>query len=220
MLTGLFPPSKGGAYVNGKSVSRQPYALAEEQTAGEVFHSTPPTSNFQITSDMMSIHSEMGVCPQHDVLWNDLTAEEHLLFYGRLKGFSGNVLNKMVKVAMDSVQLGEHRAKLVGMFSGGMKRRLSCACSLIGNPSIVYMDEPSTGLDPASRHRLWSVIQQAKGNKSIVLTTHSMEQADVLCERIAIMSDGFLQCIGTGSELKLRFGEGYTVGATLLCNIT
>ena len=152
----------GGGYVNGKS----------------------------ITSDMLSIHQEMGVCPQHDVLWDDLTAEEHLLFYGRLKGFTGSELSKMVKEAMDSVQLGEHRAKLVGMFSGGMKRRLSCACSLIGNPSIVYMDEPSTGLDPASRHRLWSVIQQAKGNKSIVLTTHSMEEADVLCERIGIMSDG------------------------------
>ena len=81
---------------------------------------------------------------------------------------------------MDNVQLEEHRWKLVGEFSGGMKRRLSTACSLIGEPSIVYMDEPSTGLDPASRHRLWNVVQESKSNKTIILTTHSMEEAEVV----------------------------------------
>ena len=150
MLTGLFEPTAGDSWING----------------------------FSIKSAMDKIFPEMGVCPQHDVLWDDLNAQEHLLFYGRLKGFSGTVLTKMVNKAMDNVQLDEHRWKLVGEFSGGMKRRLSTACSLIGDPSIVYMDEPSTGLDPASRHRLWNVVQESKSNKTIILTTHSMEEGE------------------------------------------
>ena len=87
-----------------------------------------------------------------------------------------------------------------------MKRRLSVAMALIGTPSVVYMDEPSTGLDPASKRSLWNVIARAKGNKSIVLTTHSMEEAEVLCDRVGVMSFGELQCIGTASELKRRYG--------------
>merc|ERR1719258_287615 len=96
---------------------------------------------------------------------------------------------------------------------GGMKRRLSMANALMGDPSIVYMDEPSTGLDPASKHGLWGVISAAKknGKRSMVLTTHSMEEADVLCDRLCIMADGEVQCIGRTHELKRRFGRGYTL---------
>ena len=187
MLTGLFSPSSGEAFVNDRNIKE----------------------------DLLEVRREMGVCPQHDVLWDDLNAQEHLLFYGRLKGFWGAELNRMVTAAMESVQLGEHKWKLVKEFSGGMKRRLSVACSLIGDPSVVYLDEPSTGLDPASKHRLWSVVQEAKKGKSIILTTHSMEEAEVLCDRIGIMADGFLQCIGTSSEMKLRFGDGYTLNASI-----
>lgn len=95
-----------------------------------------------------------------------------------------------------------------------MKRRLSCAISLIGSPDTTFLDEPSTGLDPASRRGLWNVISAAKGNKSIVLTTHSMEEADILCDRIAIMAKGKLQCVGTAAALKRRFGRGYTLTMT------
>ena len=92
-----------------------------------------------------------------------------------------------------------------------MKRRLSMANALVGDPSVVFMDEPSTGLDPASKHQLWEVISSAKGqHKSMVLTTHSMEEADVLCDRIAIMASGEIQCVGAGYQLKRRFGKGYT----------
>merc|ERR1719164_446521 len=142
------------------------------------------------------IHSMMGVCPQHDVLWGDLTAREHLLFFGRLKGFSGKTLRKMVDDALESVNLSQFGQTPSGEYSGGMKRRLSCANSLIGNPQLVYLDEPSTGLDPASRHKLWNVLSAAEGNKSIVLTTHSMEEADRLCDRISIMANGEIQAIG------------------------
>merc|ERR1711968_410963 len=151
----------------------------------------------------------MGVCPQHDVLWGSLTAREHLLFYGRLKGFTGQNLTKMVDIALKAVNLKKFRTMLSCEYSGGMKRRLSCANSLIGNPQLVYLDEPSTGLDPASRHKLWNVIRKHRVHSAMVLTTHSMEESEVLCDRLAIMADGKLRCIGTAAELKAKFGQGY-----------
>ena len=160
------------------------------------------------------IQQTMGVCPQHDHLWNDLTAREHLLFYSRLKGFTGAEAAAMVDGALAAVNLGSAKEKLVRMYSGGMKRRLSVACSLVGAPSLVYMDEPSTGLDPASRRKLWELIVEGKKGRCIVLTTHSMEEADVLCDRIGIMARGLMQCLGNAASLKLRFGAGFALTVT------
>lgn len=138
---------------------------------------------------------------------------EHLFFYGRLKGLRGASLRLQVREALKSVNLSKFANRKAGAYSGGMKRRLSMANALIGGPSVVYMDEPSTGLDPDSKHKLWDVISNAKsvGNRSMLLTTHSMEEADVLCDRLAIMADGEIQCIGFSHELKRRFGAGYTL---------
>ena len=120
---------------------------------------------------------------------------------------------------LKDVQLTFAADRPCGKYSGGMKRRLSVANSLVGSPKVVYLDEPSTGLDPASRRTLWDCIVSAKGNdKSIVLTTHSMEEADALCDRLAIMARGKLRCIGKAAELKLRFGSGFTF--TVSVNLT
>lgn len=181
MLCGMFGPTSGTAHV------------------GEL----------GLKENMGSIYAQMGVCPQHNVLWDVLTAREHLRFFGRLKGLEGAALAKAVEDALRVVNLTYAGNRQAQRFSGGMKRRLSVANSLIGNPRIVYLDEPSTGLDPASRRQLWDVISRAKGGKSIVLTTHSMEEADVLCDRIGIMANGELQCLGVSSNLKMRFGVGY-----------
>jgi ABC-type multidrug transport system ATPase subunit len=166
-------------------------------------------AGFDLDSEMASVYENMGVCPQHDILWNDLTAREHLLFFARLRKIPEGALDAAVLRALDAVNLKEWADVLSSKFSGGMKRRLSTACSLVGEPKVVYMDEPSTGLDPASRHRLWEVIAQSKGKNSILLTTHSMEEADVLCERIGIMGAGSMLCLGTSLDLKARFGAGY-----------
>ena len=93
--------------------------------------------------------------------------------------------------------------------SGGMKRRVSVAISLVSDPKIIYLDEPSTGLDPENRRQLWDILAKLKGKKAIVLTTHSMEEADVLCNRIAIVNNGILRCIAPQVRLKTLYGGGY-----------
>ncbi|CAH8334395.1 unnamed protein product [Eruca vesicaria subsp. sativa] len=188
MMTGLVKPTSGAAFVRG----------------------------LDICKDMDRAYTSMGVCPQHDLLWETLTGREHLLFYGRLKNLKGSDLNQAVEESLKSVNLfrGGVGDKPAGKYSGGMKRRLSVAISLIGCPKVVYMDEPSTGLDPASRINLWTVIKRAKTNTAIILTTHSMEEAEFLCDRLGIFVDGRLQCIGNPKELKGRYGGSYVFTMT------
>ncbi|CAA7031236.1 unnamed protein product [Microthlaspi erraticum] len=187
-MTGLVKPTSGTALVQGVDICK----------------------------DMDRVYTSMGVCPQHDLLWETLTGREHLLFYGRLKNLKGSDLNLAVEESLKSVNLfcGGVADKPAGKYSGGMKRRLSVAISLIGNPKVVYMDEPSTGLDPASRMNLWTVIKRAKKHTAIILTTHSMEEAEFLCDRLGILVDGRLQCIGNPKELKGRFGGSYVLTMT------
>ncbi|KAM3703643.1 hypothetical protein ACJW30_04G113300 [Castanea mollissima] len=188
MMIGLTKPTSGAAYVQGMDIRTQ----------------------------MDGIYTSMGVCPQHDLLWETLTGREHLLFYGRLKNLKGSALTQAVEESLKSVNLfnGGVGDKKAGKYSGGMKRRLSVAISLIGDPKVVYMDEPSTGLDPASRSNLWNVVKRAKQNRAIILTTHSMEEAEVLCDRLGIFVDGSLQCIGNPKELKARYGGSYVFTMT------
>ncbi|KAF8052340.1 hypothetical protein N665_1570s0001 [Sinapis alba] len=169
-----------------------------------------------ICTDMDRVYTSMGVCPQHDLLWETLSGREHLLFYGRLKNLKDSDLEQAVEESLKSVNLlrGGVAEKPAGKYSGGMKRRLSVAISLIGSPKVVYMDEPSTGLDPASRMNLWTVIKRAKANSAIILTTHSMEEAEFLCDRLGIFVDGRLQCIGNPKELKGRYGGSYVLTMT------
>ncbi|XP_024013509.1 ABC transporter A family member 5 [Eutrema salsugineum] len=188
MMTGLVKPTSGAAFVRG----------------------------LDICKDMDRAYTSMGVCPQHDLLWETLSGKEHLLFYGRLKNLKGSDLNQAVEESLKSVNLsrGGVADKPAGKYSGGMKRRLSVAISLIGSPKVVYMDEPSTGLDPASRMSLWTVIKRAKRHTAIILTTHSMEEAEFLCDRLGIFVDGKLQCIGNPKELKGRYGGSYVFAMT------
>eukprot|EP00164_Ancoracysta_twista_P000422 GFYU01000572.1.p1 GENE.GFYU01000572.1~~GFYU01000572.1.p1 ORF type:complete len:286 (+),score=101.33 GFYU01000572.1:113-859(+) len=160
---------------------------------------------------MDEVYTMLGVCPQDNLIWETLTAREHLNFYGKLKKLKGDELRSAVDAALDSVNLLNVSDKRAGAFSGGMKRRLSVAMSLIGDPKVVYLDEPSTGLDPASRRTLWDAILEAKKSRAVILTTHSMEEAEALCDRIGIFVDGELRCLGNPKELTSRYGGQYVL---------
>lgn len=170
-------------------------------------------------TQMPQIRAVMGVCPQFDLLWNELTGFEHLVIFAGLKGIPSAKIVEEARTKLKEVELTEAANKIAGKYSGGMKRRLSVAMALIGNPKVVFLDEPTTGMDPVSRRQVWNIIERAKKGRVIVLTTHSMEEADILSDKIAIMTNGSLSCIGSALHLKNKFGTGYriTVGANASC---
>ena len=164
---------------------------------------------------MTAIRRIMGVCPQHDILWNQLTGEEHIRIFASLKGVPAGEVEKEVTARLEDVGL-TYVGKLVSSaYSGGMRRRLSTAISLTASPKIVFLDEPTTGMDPVSRRQVWDLIERVKKDKVIVLTTHSMEEADVLGDRIAVMSAGKIVAADTSLGLKNRYGVGYVVSIVL-----
>ncbi|KAJ3130321.1 hypothetical protein HK100_008124 [Physocladia obscura] len=181
ILTGLYPASFGNAFIAG----------------------------FDIRAEAQEICKVMGICPQFDILWDDLTVEEHLYFYARLKGANSKTDTRLVQKALENVSLTSLRDRLTKRLSGGEKRRLSIAIALIGNPKVVFLDEPTTGLDPEVRRLIWNIIHRAKEGKSIILTTHSMEEAEALCNRIGIMAKGTLRCLANSLRLKDLYGSGF-----------
>jgi ABC-type multidrug transport system ATPase subunit len=198
---------------------------------------TPPSSGdallcgYSVRSQMHRIRKILGVCPQHDILFEELTAREHIYLYAGLKNVPRSTWQKLIIDRLGAVKLDKVADHRVCTFSGGwvfyycsarnricalptlnrMRRRLSLVISTIGDPEIMFLDEPTTGMDPVNRRHVWSFIEQFKVNRTIVLTTHSMEEADVLGDRIAIMAHGQLCAIGTSMQLKTRFGNGYRV---------
>jgi ATP-binding cassette subfamily A (ABC1) protein 3 len=146
MLTGLIPCDGGTAMVEG----------------------------MDIRSDMDDIRKNLGVCPQHDILFPDLTVHEHLIMFARFKGTPSKDLNDEVERMIESVGLTEKRHAFSKQLSGGQKRKLSVAIAFIGGSRIVFLDEPTSGMDPYSRRFTWNVIRQHREGRVIVLTTHFM----------------------------------------------
>ncbi|KAF0697422.1 Aste57867_11902 [Aphanomyces stellatus] len=181
MLTGMIPATSGDATIHGLSLKQ----------------------------DLSEIRHSLGMCPQHDVLYAELTVQEHLLFYARIKGFRGAALMAEVESKISEVGLTEKRQARSSDLSGGMKRKLSLAIALLGDSRVVFLDEPTSGMDPYSRRSSWEIIQNNRYNRIIVLTTHFMDEADILGDRIAIMAEGELRCCGSTLFLKNRYGAGY-----------
>ncbi|XP_033122032.1 ATP-binding cassette sub-family A member 5-like [Anneissia japonica] len=169
-----------------------------------------------IASSLSEAYQTMGYCPQVDPLWPDLTVREHLQAYGAIKGLSKEDAAKIGNHYMEGLKISEHADKKIKEISGGTKRKLCFALSMLGNPEIILMDEPSTGMDPASKRFLWNtIIACFKDTRGGVLTTHSMEEADAVCSRVGIMVTGQLKCLGTTQHLKDKYGGGYLLEAKL-----
>ncbi|GMF33894.1 unnamed protein product [Phytophthora fragariaefolia] len=183
MLTGVTPPTAGDATFHGLS----------------------------FREDMDKIRESLGICFQHDVLYPELSVQDHLEFYARIKGYTGEALEDEVTAKIREVGLVESRDTITGALSGGMKRKLSVAISLLGDSSLVFLDEPTSGMDPYSRRSTWEILMGNRQNRVMVLTTHFMDEADILGDRIAIMAEGDLRCSGSALYLKNQFGVGYNL---------
>uniref|UniRef100_A0AAY5L176 ABC transporter domain-containing protein n=1 Tax=Esox lucius TaxID=8010 RepID=A0AAY5L176_ESOLU len=181
ILTGLFPPTAGTVYIKG----------------------------MDIRYDMDTIRKTLGVCPQHNVLFDILTVEEHVWFYGRLKGLSSEEVKKELDVLLQDVGLLHKRHEQTKNLSGGMQRKLSVAIAFVGGSKVVILDEPTAGVDPYSRRGIWDLLLKYRKDRTIILSTHYMGEADLLGDRIAIISQGKLCCCGSPLFLKARLGTGY-----------
>ncbi|CAK0856237.1 unnamed protein product [Prorocentrum cordatum] len=175
-------------------------------SAGQVF-----IRGRRMADDAAGARRLIGYCPQFDALLDLLTAREHLELYAQVKGFEGPGMDAEVRQKLATVDLAGFEHSRAGQLSGGSKRKLSFALSTIGEPEIVFLDEPSAGMDPVARHFMWDVIRsiaQRRPTSAVILTTHSMDEADALCSRIAIQCLGQLRCLGSPQELKQRYGSG------------
>jgi ABC-type multidrug transport system ATPase subunit len=152
----------------------------------------------------------IGYCPQFDALSDLLTCKEHLVLYSRIKGIPGDKINAFAEIKLEEMDLLEYKDFKAGTLSGGNKRKLSVAIACIGNPPVVFLDEPSAGMDPEARKKMWKVIDSIKKrNTSLILTTHSMEEAEAVCDRIGIMVAGRFRCLGTSTQIKTKFGKTF-----------
>ncbi|PNJ55329.1 ABCA4 isoform 2 [Pongo abelii] len=165
-----------------------------------------------ILTNISEVHQNMGYCPQFDAIDELLTGREHLYLYARLRGVPAEEIEKVANWSIKSLGLTVYADCLAGTYSGGNKRKLSTAIALIGCPPLVLLDEPTTGMDPQARRMLWNVIVSIiRERRAVVLTSHSMEECEALCTRLAIMVKGAFRCMGTIQHLKSKFGDGYIV---------
>ena len=158
------------------------------------------------------IKNKFGYCPQYDTFFDYLTVYENLEFFAKLKGVKQEYLNELISALISEIRLQEFTKIISCTLSSSNKRKLSVAISMLGNPQIMLLDEPTTGVDPESKRSIWSIIHKmaTKGKKSsIIMTTHSMDEAEALCKRMAIMVNGEFVCLGKANELKNKYGYGY-----------
>lgn len=170
---------------------------------------TANVCGLDLGQNIAEVQRLIGLVPQFDILWGELTAGEHLRLFAKLRGVPESDIPALIKQKLAEVNLGNVENSLVRTFSGGMKRRLSVAMGGIGNPKIIIMDEPTTGMDPVNKRSVWKLIRNMKRGKVFILTTHQMEEADVLADRVAIVVDGEVRCVGTPLFLKNHYGQGY-----------
>uniref|UniRef100_A0A4W6EYE2 ATP binding cassette subfamily A member 12 n=1 Tax=Lates calcarifer TaxID=8187 RepID=A0A4W6EYE2_LATCA len=188
LLTGLFAPSSGAIEVYGRDMQ----------------------------TNIDDVRKELGVCMQYDVLFDHMTTKEHLLLYGQIKAphWSRRELHEQVRKILEETGMYAHRHKRVGTLSGGMKRKLSISIAFIGGSRLVVLDEPTTGVDPCSRRSIWDIVIQHKKHRTIIMSTHHLDEAEVLSDRIAFLERGGLKCCGSPLYLKDKLGQGYKLTLT------
>ncbi|XP_077882895.1 retinal-specific phospholipid-transporting ATPase ABCA4 isoform X4 [Ictidomys tridecemlineatus] len=181
ILTGLLPATSGTVLIAGKDIE----------------------------TSLDAIRQSLGMCPQHNILFHHLTVAEHILFYAQLKGKSWEEAQLGMEAMLEDTGLHHKRNEEAQDLSGGMQRKLSVALAFVGDAKVVILDEPTSGVDPYSRRSIWDLLLKYRSGRTIIMSTHHMDEADLLGDRIAIISQGRLYCSGTPLFLKNCFGKGF-----------
>ncbi|KAJ8317951.1 hypothetical protein KUTeg_003042 [Tegillarca granosa] len=191
----------------GKTTTFKMLTGDEIMTSGEAY-----LSGYSVKDNLVEVRQEVGYCPQYDALIDQMTGRETLVMFARLRGVYESKIKHVVDNLLEALLLSAHADRLVKAYSGGNKRKLSAAIALVGNPAVIFLDEPTTGMDPVARRYLWDALTNVRDSgRTLVLTSHSMEECEALCNRLAIMVNGQFRCLGSPQHLKTRFGEGYTL---------
>ena len=188
MLTGLYEATEGSAYYEG--------------------------NNILDSNNMDEFRTKLSICPQHDVLFGQLTVREHLEMFCIFKGYTSDDFDNEINKTLHDFELEQIKNTTVENLSAGQRRKLSIAISLIGGSKVIFLDEPSSGMDITSRRNLWDILKRQTEQKIIILTTHYMEEASVLGKRIGIINEGKMKCIGTPLFLIERFGKFMNLNIT------
>jgi ABC-2 type transport system ATP-binding protein len=183
MLCCLLKPTRGTASILGYDIMKEPY----------------------------EVKRRIGVSPQETAVSGLLNCWENLSLVGKAQGMESATLRKRARELLETMGLVDRAGDQVRKFSGGMKRRLNLIMALVHDPEILFLDEPSLGLDPQARRAVWDYITGLKGKKTILLTTHYMEEADALSDRIGVIDEGRIVALGTSDELKRSFSETRTM---------
>ncbi|XP_051851188.1 ATP-binding cassette sub-family A member 9-like [Antechinus flavipes] len=192
----------------GKSTAIRMITGDISPTAGKVVLKRSGTSMSEEGNDMLQF---LGYCAQENSLWQNITVREHLELYAAVKGMAKEDAFIMISRLADALTLQKYMKSPVKQLPAGIKRKLCFALSILGNPAIVLLDEPSTGMDPEGQQQIWQAIRATFKNKEngAILTTHYMSEAEAVCDRVAIMVSGQLRCIGSIQYLKSKFGKNY-----------
>jgi ABC-2 type transport system ATP-binding protein len=170
---------------------------------------------YDITQQTRAVRAVLGAVPQETALYEELTAQANMVFHAELYGVPRQERDQRILALLTLVQLADRRSSRVGTFSGGMKRRLALARALLHDPQLVYLDEPTLGVDVQSRRALWDYILALKGQgKTVLITTNYLEEANALCDRLAIIDHGKLIALDTPANLKRTFGDTVIVMET------
>ena len=186
-------------------------AITEEHAPS---HGSIFINGLNIMKNFDEIKLMFGYCPQFDAIFPYMTVHENLEFYSRIKGVDPEKLKEIIKAMIESMTLTKYTNKLAGRLSGGNKRKLSVAISMICNPPVVLLDEPSTGMDPEARRFMWAVIHKLTSKSDsncVIMTTHAMDEAETLCRRMGIMVNGEFVCMGTANYIKENYGYGFEI---------
>ncbi len=167
---------------------------------------TAKVGGFDAWKEKAAARKTLGVCPQDTALYPYLTAEENVALFGELYSVPKDQLSQRVDYVIEKVGLSDNSGRRVAKFSGGMKRRVSIAMALVHDPKIVFLDEPTVGMDPQSRRAVWDFVMELKdAGKTVLLTTHYMEEAEELCDRVGVIDHGKLIELGSPDDLKSKY---------------
>ncbi|MBQ2730136.1 MAG: ABC transporter ATP-binding protein [Clostridia bacterium] len=181
----------------GKTTAIKMLSCLTTPTGGDAF-----VGGYSVTKERKDVRRLIGVSPQETAVAPNLSVKENLELICGIHGFSKEKTKKKIEKLSNGLSLGSVLSRKAGKLSGGWQRRVSIAMALISEPEILFLDEPTLGLDVLARRELWDVIRALKGNITIIMTTHYMEEAEALSDRIGIMKNGSLLAVGTADELK------------------